>query len=54
LFKLKNREDFEGGLKNWKNLKKPVIKVSKNREEFRQGGGNNFSGWPDYIPLKKI
>jgi len=34
LSKLKNREEFEGGLKNRKNLKKPVIKVPKNREEF--------------------
>ena len=24
----------------------------KDREEFRQGGGNNFSGWPEYISLK--
>ena len=25
-------------------------KIHKNREEFR-GGGKNFSGWPEYIPL---
>ena len=42
MFKLKNREEFEGGLKNRKNLKKPEIKVPNNREEFRQGGGQFF------------
>ena len=36
--KLENREEFEGGLKNRKNLKKPGIKVPKNREEFSTGG----------------
>ena len=42
LSKLKNKEEFKGGLKKRKNLKKPVIKVPKNREEFRQGGGQFF------------
>ena len=42
LSKLKNREEFEGGLKKRKNFKKPVIKIPKNREEFRQGKGEQF------------
>ena len=29
------------------------MKVPKNREEFRQGG-DNFSGWPEYMPLYKF
>ena len=50
--KLKNKEEFEGGLKKRKNLKKPVvIKVPKNREEFQQGGGQFFWLARIYTPV---
>ena len=50
LSKLNNKEESEGGLKKHKNLKKPVIKVPKTGKNFDRGG-DNFSGWPEYIPL---
>ena len=43
LSKLKNREEFEGGLKKPEEFEETVMKVLKNREEFLQGEGNNFS-----------
>ena len=32
-----------------KNLKEDFIKVRKNREEFLEGIGKNFVGWPEYM-----
>jgi len=44
LYKLKNREEFEGGLN-----KSP----QKQGRIFRGGGGEDFAGWPEYIPLQQ-
>ena len=29
-------------------------KSTKTGKNFREGGGKNFSGWPEYIPLEPI
>ena len=47
LSKLKNREEFEGGLKKTEEFEETsnktfIIKVRKNKEEFRQGEGEQF------------
>ena len=65
LSKLKNREEFVGGLEKRKGkggkrrkrmikhtfmkLKWPQKKSTKTGKNFR--GGGEFSGWPEYIPL---
>ena len=48
--KLKNREEFEGGLK-----KPEEFEETSNKSPKKQGrtstGGDNFSTWPEYTPL---
>ena len=41
---IENREEFEG-----QHTKKPKSKQKQGR--ISTGGGDNFSGWPEYIPL---
>ena len=41
LSKLKNREEFEGGLKKHKNLEKPVIKFLKKQGRISTGWGGD-------------
>ena len=48
---LKISEEFEERLKNRKNLKKPVIKVPKNRGKFQQGGEQFFWLARIYTPV---
>ena len=37
--------------KKGKILMEDLIKIRKNREEFLEGIGKNFVGWPEYISL---
>ena len=46
-------ENFFKKLKTGKNLKDDLIKVRKNSEKFLESGGENFAGWPEYIPLRR-
>ena len=55
LSKLKNREKFEGGLKTQKEFEETGNESPKKTgRRISTGGGNNFSGWSEYIPLKYI
>jgi len=47
----KNREEFEGGLKNPEEFEETSNKSPKKQGRISTGGGNNFSGWLEYIPL---
>ena len=73
--KVKNREEFEGGLEKRKgkggkrekkieksdktHVKIPLLSLNTAKNPQKQGrileggGGKNFSGWPEYIPLTR-
>ena len=51
LSKLKNREEFEGGLKRPEEFEETSNKSPKKQGRISTGGENNFPGWPEYIPL---
>merc|ERR1711951_64248 len=52
LSKLKNREEFEGGLKK-EEFEETSNISSKKQGGFSTGGGTIFFGWPEYIPLRE-
>ena len=54
LSKLKNREEFEGGLKKLEDFEETSNKNPKNREEFRQAGEQFFWLARIYTPALDI